>query len=427
MPKVLIITYYWPPAGGPGVQRTLKFCKFLLQFGWQPIILTVNNGNFPALDQTLLAEVPTAIKIYKSYSLHPFAFYNILKGKKLKSGINTLELSKGKRDKFSHKFFKWCRANLFIPDARLGWLPFLIYKGNKIIKTQKPDLIFSSSPPHSLQIGAALISKKGNIPLISDLRDPWTEAFWLKNLPRNTLSWLIDKKIEKLTLNQARCITTVSKGLKDIFSQITNSPVQVIYNGFDADDFCNITKVKNKKFTICHTGNIRTAQFATAFFDSIDNLPDSILCSLEIHLYGNVHSEIKEYIARSKAAHCYYMPGYIDHSLVIKKIINADLLLVFSTNTPNSKGVLTAKLFEYIKTGNHIIAYAAPGNEIAEILTQTETGSFFTFDEPCQKLIEDIFRLWQTDSLPSYGNSKVDYYSRKNQTGQLVQIFESKI
>ena len=424
MPKVLIITYYWPPAGGPGVQRTLKFCKYLHEFGWDPIVLTVKSGNYPAKDESLEKDIPRGMIVHRSSSFEPFRLYNILKGKKPDSSIPTHVLSSSTKETYSQKLFKWIRSNLFLPDARVGWVPFLIKEGRKLIRLYEPDLIFSSSPPHSLQLGACRLSKESGIPLVADLRDPWTEGFWLKHLPRSRISWCIDKRFEKLLLRDARVITTVSQGLKEIYSNNTNQPIRVIENGYDEADFSGIRKGINSKFTICHSGNIRTAQFSPEFFDSISSLSKELRDRVELHFYGHVHKDIIDYVNQSPGANCYHFHGYVSHSEVINRIVNADVLVLFSTNTENSKGVLTAKVFEYIRTGNYIIGYGRAGNEIRDLLDETGCGSFYEFGTHCENKIKELLTLWKEDRLPFYGNNKVKKYSRRNLTKRLAALFD---
>ena len=178
MKKVLIITYYWPPAGGPGVQRVLKFAKYLPQFGWEPVILTVENGNFPAVDEGLLGEVPDNLKVYKTKTLEPFAIYNKLQGKDKTSAVDTFTITKSGKS-FKDKLGNAIRSYFFIPDARKGWKPFAVKAGLDIIKKEKIDLIFSSSPPHSLQLIAKDLAKKTQLPSVADFRDPWFNAIWL--------------------------------------------------------------------------------------------------------------------------------------------------------------------------------------------------------------------------------------------------------
>lgn len=425
--RILIITYYWYPAGGPGVQRILKFAKYLSKLNWELIVLTVKNGNFPARDESMATEIPQNIRIFKSNAIEPFKLYNIMQGKKPQEDINTNVLSSNKKEKLSTRLFKWIRANIFIPDARCGWIPSLYLNGIKLIRQYQPALIFSSSPPHSLLLGAALLSQKTGIPLVADLRDPWADAFWLKSLKRTKLSWLIDRKMEKYSLDKAERIITVSEGVKDIFKKLTARPIEVIHNGYDEADFDKAEPAVHDKFVICHTGNIRAPQFSPAFFDSISGLPQHILDDIEIHLFGNVQEQVKDYIAGSSASGCFKLHGYVSHDRVINEIKGAQLLVVFSPNVANSKGILTAKIFEYIYSGKYIIAYGTQGNEIKNILDETETGSFFLYGESSADKILKIYDLWKKGQLPEFGNSYTGNYSRRKQTAKLSSIFEEII
>ncbi|MDA3871426.1 MAG: glycosyl transferase family 1, partial [Candidatus Marinimicrobia bacterium] len=171
MKKVLIITYYWPPAGGPGVQRVLKFAKYLPQFGWQPIILTVKNGEYSAIDESLIKEIPKECIVYKTKTFEPYNLYKKFVGKKKDEKLPTYILNTNKNDNLNNKIAKWIRANLFIPDARIGWISHIVREGMKIIEKENPDIIFSSSPPHSLQIGAKKLAKKSGLKWVADFRD----------------------------------------------------------------------------------------------------------------------------------------------------------------------------------------------------------------------------------------------------------------
>ncbi len=217
MKKVLIITYYWPPAGGPGVQRVLKFVKYLPAFGWEPIILTVENGEYPAIDESLISEIPPNLKIYKTNSFEPFNIYKNITGQK--GNIPTHVLSKSENESLIQKFSKWIRANVFIPDARVGWSQSIVKEGEKIFEIEKPDLIFSSSPPHSLQIGAMKLAKKVNSKWITDLRDPWTDGFWQKDLKRTKYALKKDSKFELKVLQNADSVITVSDSIVKLLKE----------------------------------------------------------------------------------------------------------------------------------------------------------------------------------------------------------------
>ncbi|MFA6618146.1 MAG: glycosyltransferase, partial [Candidatus Neomarinimicrobiota bacterium] len=231
MKKILIVTYYWPPAGGPGVQRILKIVEHLPEQGWEPIVLTVENPSAPAIDESLLARIPENIKIYKTKTSEPFEAYKKLTGKKAGEALpKNISLSENISAK--EKLSRWIRANLFIPDARKGWKRFLVREGMKIIENEKPDLIFSTSPPHSLQLGAMRLAKKSGLPWVADLRDPWSEAYWEADMPKSKRSEAKNRVFESKVLNTADHITTVGKGIAGLLQKKTTKPVSVIYNGY---------------------------------------------------------------------------------------------------------------------------------------------------------------------------------------------------
>ena len=214
MKKVLLITYYWPPAGGPGVQRVLKFAKYLPQFDWQPIVLTVENGDYPALDPSMEEEVTEDIKVFKIPIWEPHSLYKKIMRQDPQQAIPVAVLSQKKNKSLKSKFLYWIRANIFIPDARIGWYFNVIKEAKKIVREESVDMLYVSSPPHSLQLFGLQLKKKLGIPLISDFRDPWMDIHFYHELKRMRITTAIDTRLEKKVLNQSDLVFTVSPALK---------------------------------------------------------------------------------------------------------------------------------------------------------------------------------------------------------------------
>ena len=235
--KVLIITYYWPPSGGPGVQRVLKFAKYLPEFGWEPIILTIDKGDYHASDNSLIDDISDSLKVYKVKSFTALDLYKKLKGNNKK--ISSFELTR-KSGGFAFKVIKWIRANLFIPDARKGWNRAAIKEGLKIINNEKPEIIFVSSPPHSLQLIGLKLAKKTGLKWLADFRDPWTDAFWDKDLPRISIvkKWNLNQ--ERKIIKSADALSSVSKGCIKLLKKNLNVNFNLIYNGFDSSNFSSL-------------------------------------------------------------------------------------------------------------------------------------------------------------------------------------------
>lgn len=425
MKRVLIITYYWPPSGGPGVQRVLKFAKYLPSFGWKPIILTVKTGNYPTIDESLVKEIPLDCKVYKTNIFEPFNFYKSITGK-TNENIPTFVLNKSEKESITEKLSKWIRANLFIPDAKIGWARNIVTEGLEVIKAEKPDLIFSSSPPHSLQIGAMRLAKKTGLPWIADFRDPWTDAFWQKDIKRNFISALVDERFEKLVFSNASRITTVSKSIAYDISKKSKSEVTLIPNGFDESDF-NFTKTNTNKFRITYTGTLGKSQSITGFIKSLESLPDKFLSLIDVNLIGSFHNSIIDAINSSKVRKHFNIRNSIPHEESIKEIINTDLLLLVIPDTPNNKGILTGKIFEYLATGNPILCYAPKDGDAAEIINETKSGSVFSYDEDASDFIFDLINKFISNELTSNDKNNIWNYSRKNLTERLSAIFNELV
>lgn len=244
--KVLIITYYWPPAGGPGVQRVINFVKHLPKNGWEPIVLTVKDGEYPAVDDSLNLLLSKKLKVVTTKSLEPFNLYKRLIGKKKDHKIDTYILNQ-KKTRLSQRIMKWIRLNIFIPDARIGWYPYAVRKGKKIINEERIDLIYTCSPPHSLQLIGKRLSKYTKIPWVADFRDPWTSLVAYQGQDRSILTMKIDTKLEGSVLQQADHLIVTCKGLKQEFIKANNIPedkISVITNGYEkasqrVDNFSN--------------------------------------------------------------------------------------------------------------------------------------------------------------------------------------------
>lgn len=425
MKKVLIITYYWPPAGGPGVQRVLKFAKYLPQFGWEPIILTVENGDYPATDTSLIDEIPENIKIYKTKTLEPFSLFKFFSGQRKEDRIPTFILNKNEKDSFFTKLSKWIRANFFIPDARIGWKFFAVKKGLEIIKNENIDLIFSSSPPQTVQLIGLELKKRTNLPWVADFRDPWTDAFWIKDLKRT--SWAIKKDalLEKKVLNNADQVISVSKSLVNLFKLKNNNNYHIIPNGYDEFDFVNKSYTKSEKLTILYVGYADITQYSAKFFEAISNLSTDELNCISIEFYGKLHTTIIEKIKLLKLNNVINFFNYIPHNEAIIKIINADVLLLFIPNIINNEGILTGKLFEYLASENYILGFGPSKGDAAQIIRECNSGKMFDYDTNVLSELKFLINeKINNRRIISPIQEQIALYSREKLTEQLAIYFE---
>ena len=422
MQKVLIITYYWPPSGGPGVQRILKFVKYLPEFGWEPVILTVKNGEYPVIDEALQDEVSPGLKVYRSKSYEPFNFYKFITGKSKKEKIPKHAISKAGDEKLTQKISRLIRANFFIPDARVGWVKSIESAGIGIIEKEKPSVILSTSPPHSLQLGAKRLADKSGLKWVADLRDPWTDAYWMKDIGRIRAARSIDRKFERDVVNRADEVIVVSNSLIKNYRDTGRSDFHVLPNGFDEDDFKDLEKRESDKFRILYAGGMSTSQNPVKFFEAVNQLEDGIKQILDINFYGSFHSSIIDSIRGNNLSSLVQIHDYIPHSEAIKKMADAELLLLTIPDVPNNEGIITGKFFEYLATRNFILTVGPEKGDVAAILEETGSGRVVDFNEdPSNILLHEIER-WKSNGKMHINEDALKKYSRRSTTQKLSQI-----
>lgn len=429
MKKVLIITYYWPPAGGAGVQRVLKFAKYLPQFGWQPIILTVENPDCPVIDETLLNDIPEACKIYKTKSLEPFEFYKKISGKKKGEKIPSDILMNDKNLSLIQKFSKWVRVNLFIPDAKIGWKYYAVKEGLEIIKNEKIDLIFSTSPPQTPALIAKTLAQKTKLKWIADFRDPWMEIVHYQNLQRNSLTKFIDSRLEKSVLENATSLITISDDIINLFhSKVENKKINLIPNGFDETDFKETEFAENKIFTIAYTGVLTKSRVPITFLKSLNKLIfEDKVQNIKLVFAGKTCPEFDEEIEKNKLRNYYEQRGFLPHHESTNILQTADTLLLIIDDVPNNKGFLTGKIFEYLGTKKPIFAIGPTDGNANDILNETNSGKMVDYndEESTYSLLKEMYNNWLNKSFNF--TYKVDQYSRKGLTKKLAEIFNEHL
>ena len=424
MKKVLIITYYWPPSGGSGVQRWLKFVKYFRDFGIEPIVLTVapEFAALPNIDESLEHEIPAGIEVHKTRAKSPFGFY-----KKIKKGTipNSGFAGEGKTNLFDN-LFRFIRGNFFIPDARIGWNKFALEKARELIHLHAIDTVITSSPPHSTQLIGLQLKKEFNLKWLADLRDPWTEIYYNKLLFRTNWAKKIDYRYEQACLQNADTLIVVSEDIKRRFGEERKAileKIHVIPNGFDEEDFSH-ERTKNDagiKY-ISYVGNLGLQYPIEAFLKTFSELVkvDELW---RIRFVGNVSDVVNTEIQKLDLEKWVEFTPYVEHKKAVEYMINSDLLLLIIPNTENNKGILTGKLFEYIATGNPIIYIGPEDGDALEILKKTEGISFLNFNSE-----ENIIPFCSSVLKKSEKSKQINHvYSRRNLTNKITElIFQKK-
>ncbi len=428
MKKVLFVTYYWPPAGGAPINRILKFYKYLPEFGWEPIILTVDKGDFPFVDESLEKQVrkDTAIFRARIFSVHS-VFQKISptsKNEFIPYGF-TDHTTKGLKGKIS----RWVKYN-FIPDTRILWKGAAIRRAKQILREHKIDLVFSSSPPQTNHIIARKISKKYRIPWVADFRDPWTDVFWLNyQSKRMKLIHSIDKKMEKNTIADMDAVITVSPHLVSLISQKTPKKIHLIYNGYDEDMFdLPDKKILKDKFVITYAGSMSYSQKPSALFRALEKLSSEkdFRDKTTIRFIGNFPLFLHEMISRSSLKENFEMLEYTEHMKAIELIASSSLLLMIVPETPDNKCIVTSKLFDYLAVRTQILSFGPADGDAAEVIEKARSGKSFNYNdsENSAEFILKIFNKWKQNEVYADVNDEyISSFSRRNLTGQLVQIF----
>ncbi|HEX8269025.1 MAG TPA: glycosyltransferase family 4 protein [Flavobacterium sp.] len=421
--KILIITYYWPPAGGPGVQRWLKFVKYLPEFGIQPIVYIPENPTYPILDEKLLSEVPADAIIVKRRILEPYGFASIFGKKKIKSissGIIPAERKQGLAEKLS----LWIRGNIFVPDARVLWvIPSVSYL-QKYISENRIDTIITSGPPHSLHLIGLRLKEKMNIRWIADFRDPWTSIGYQKNLKLTEFSHNRHKFLERKVLTTADEIIVTSKTTKSDFEAITNKPIEVITNGYDLEK--DNAVVLDKKFTVAHIGSFLSERNPILLWQALSELlrdHPSFKEHFELKLIGTVSNHVIDSIRDYNLSDYTNNLGYVSHSDAVAHQRQSQVLLLIEINSAETKSIIPGKLFEYLISGRPIIGIGPNGSDFAEIIADTNAGIFVDYSEK-EKLkatISDFYKDFLKGTLKSEA-VEVEQFSRKNLTHKLAKL-----
>ncbi|QXP67150.1 glycosyltransferase family 4 protein [Polaribacter sp. AHE13PA] len=417
--KVLIITYYWPPAGGSGVQRWLKFVKYLQEFGIEPIVYTVDNVKYPKEDNTLINEVPKNIEVLKQAIWEPTDILFWKKNTPQKSGISNAS---------NGGVLSFIRGNFFIPDPKVFWVNSSVKYLQKYLDANKIDAIISTGPPHSMHLIAQKLHEQNNIKWLADFRDPWSDLYYNKDFKQLSFAKIRNKKLEEKVLKNADCVLTVSNALKTEFAKKA-SRVEVITNGFDDEVLTNSSSVLDTAFSISYIGLLPKQSNPKVLFKVLKELclqDEGFKKDLKLNFIGDISNEVKEEISQNNLTENSNFVGYVAHEKAIAYQQKAQVLLLLIPNVEKSKGILTGKLFEYLTAKRPILAIGPEDGDLSEIVKETNAGVVVDFDNG-KKLSLEILKLYHQYKKGSLEvNSKnIERFHRKELTKDLALLLKS--
>ena len=426
--RVLIICYYWPPCGGGGVQRWLKFAKFLPEFGWDPLIFTPENPEYPVIDHSLEKDIHPDLKILKLPIWEPYRLYNKFTGRKKNERPDAAFTTENKKSALKEKVSNWIRSNLFIPDARKFWIKPSVRFLTNYLKSNPVDVLVTTGPPHSMHLIGYYLTKKVKIKWVADFRDPWTNIDFYAELLLT--SWADKKhhKLEKLVLQNADHLIAVGNNMKDEFIETGAKNVSVITNGFDPTDIKLEKPLIDKKFSLNHIGVFMKNRNPEMLWNVLSELVhenSTFANDLEIKLIGNIDffviESLKEYGLESFLIKIPYIP----HNEIIKYQHQAQVLLLLINNTNNAKGMLTGKFYEYLAAKRPILAIGPVDGDAAFILNETKAGIISGFEDTIQlkKNILYYYNLYRENKL-RINPVNLYQFSRKELTLKLSKILD---
>lgn len=432
MKRVLIITYYWPPMGGGGVQRWLKFSKYLRDFGWNPVIYTPSNADISNPDPGLVREIPDEVEVIKRPIWEPFKLYKKFSGRSVEDKIQPGFLRENQSRPLVEKASVWIRGNLFIPDAKKFWIKPSIGFLSKYLKKHPVDAVISTGPPHSNHLIALGLKKKVGIQWLADFRDPWTSIDYYDKLMLSAMSDRKHKMLERKVLLIADEVVTVSWSWANDFHEKTGRLPKVITNGYDPEDFESSKDYeqipKGDKLTITHIGSLNKDRNPHVFWKVLGELKNEGVLdeeNFEVKLIGPTDISVFQSIEKEGLESFVHHIKHLAHREVILKIMESDLLLLPLNNTFNIMGVIPGKLYEYLASRRTIICIGNLEGDTAKIIRKSSAGHVFDFDDAnaLKQTIESTIEDWKEGRI-SVNPIVPEEYSRQKLAGEICRLLD---
>ena len=458
MKRVLVITYYWPPTGGSGVQRWVKFAKYLPDLGWEPVIYTPENPEMTAVDRTLEKEISPNLEVIKRPITEPYNLYRKLMGKGAETDLQKLTaagskdevtpISSGKKS-WKQRLSLWIRANVFVPDPRVTWVTPSVKFLKKYLKEHPVDAIVTTGPPQSMHLIGQQLHNALGIPWVPDFRDPWTRMYYLKHLPLTKASWDKLRKMEQSVLDDSTAVLTCTPMVQEDYAARTRTPVEMITNGFDEEDFAGeyeilsaplgprydnearqdvLVREGRNNFVVTHTGLLAAdgnPENLWLALKSIAEKDPDFKNALVINLIGRVDKAVLDTIDQAGLTPNLHLPGYLDHAATVEAQRSADVLVLPLRNDPDYAIILPGKLFEYLASRRPILGIGQADGAMARVLDDTKSGitAEFTDIDTMQSFLQDAWEQHKAGGIPPTGGD-IDKYSRKSTAKQLAALLD---
>lgn len=432
MKNVLIVAYHFPPGGGPGVQRVLKHVTYLREFGWNPIVLTVENGDFPARDESLLSKIPSDVVVIRTSILEPYSLYRrFIGGKGASIDVNVNKVFSQKSG-FKVRVAEWIRSTFFIPDARIGWLFSAKKEALKAIKRYSINAVYSSSPPYTCALIGRAIKNKTGLPWVAGFRDPWTN--FLTTPERWFLPALIDRRLERSVFLKADAVECAWQGITNDalrkYPGLNREKFYHVPNGFDSADFPNVTYEPNEKFTITYTGSLYGHRNPASFIAALELLRSEgklNVGDVRLRFVGRFGSEVEEMLTSTVFASAVDRIQYVPHEQSVAYALSSDALLIIVDDTKESAEIVPGKVYEYLGSGRPIIGIAPVGSAVEDLIHSVDGGRCTSQDNVQQlaRIVLEFFDHWKNNTEPLVRKLEdINKFERRESAKHLARILD---
>ncbi|MFA6235225.1 MAG: hypothetical protein WC824_13705 [Bacteroidota bacterium] len=432
MRNVLIVTYYFPPSGGPGVQRVLKFCTYLLQFGWRPIILTVKDADYPARDESLLNEIPSEAVVYRTPIFEPYDLYRKFTGKEKGTPVDVNTIRKeGATPSVQERIAEFVRATFFIPDARIGWKKSAVKQGLEIIREHDIRAIYSSSPPYTCSLIASKLKHKTGLPWIAGFRDPWTG--FLSTPDRWFIPAMIERHLERAVFADCDRMDVAWDGIrKDFHGKYPDIPTDKVHhlpNGFDSADFPTVEVMVKDKFTVTYTGSMYGKRNPETFFAAVARLVEAGKvdpAQIRLQFIGRFGAEVRTMFDHPLLKDSIVVREYMPHSASVRHLFQSDALLMVVDDFKGNEEIVPGKVYEYIGSGRPVITLA-PVGAVTQVIEETDSGRCTRSNDigGIADIFLDFYRQWESGTLgKEQKRGAVQQFERREVTRRLAALLD---
>ncbi len=429
MKKVLLITYYWPPAGGIGVLRCLKIAKYLRNFGWEPVVYTAENAHYPGLDASNERDIPPGITVLRQPIWEPYHIYKFLTKKKPNAIVNNVFYVQDRKPGFMHHLSVWVRSNFFIPDARAAWIAPSVSFLKQYLAENHVDAIFSNGPPHTNTRIATLLKKQTGIPWLADFQDPWTQVDYYQMLHLTPWGDRRHRRMEQDAFRHADRITIVSPTWKKDLESIGANNVSVVPWGYDPEDYKDLPSTEHNKFSITHLGILGHDRNPPVLFRVLQQLCDQepgFRETLELRLVGQVDFSVVEALRQAGLETCTSLPGNVPRQEALRYTASSTVLLLLLNRQPNAMGRIPGKLFEYLAVKRPILVLGPKDADAGRIVEECGSGTTLPYDdiEGIRQAIVRLYRQFRSGALAKPLSNAIESYSNIHLTGRFAALLD---